>query len=64
MYIGLTDTRKYTTEVGKVPFLSGLLLTVLGLSIGFNCGTAINPARDLGARLFSWTAGWQINLIS
>lgn len=33
---------------------------VLGISISMsaNCGAAINPARDLGPRLFTLSAGW------
>ncbi|MFT7805162.1 aquaporin-10 [Arapaima gigas] len=33
---------------------------VLGISMSMssNCGAAINPARDLGPRLFTLTAGW------
>jgi glycerol uptake facilitator-like aquaporin len=28
------------------------------MTFGFNCGYAINPARDLGPRLFTWIGGW------
>ena len=33
------------------PFLVGLLVWVIGLSLGGPTGYAINPARDLGPRL-------------
>jgi glycerol uptake facilitator-like aquaporin len=28
------------------------------MTFGFNAGYAINPARDLGPRLFTFLAGW------
>ena len=41
-----------------VPFLVGLTVVSVGISYGFNCGYAINPARDLGPRAFTAIAGW------
>jgi MIP family channel proteins len=40
------------------PLIIGLLVMVIGMSFGFNAGYAINPARDLGPRLFTALAGW------
>ncbi|KHN76701.1 Aquaporin-10 [Toxocara canis] len=40
------------------PLLIGLLVAMIGMSIGMNCGYAINPARDLGPRLLTLCAGW------
>jgi MIP family channel proteins len=40
------------------PILVGLLVMAIGMSFGFNAGYAINPARDLGPRLFTAVAGW------
>lgn len=37
---------------GIVPILVGLLIAAIGLSFGYNCGYPINPARDLGPRIF------------
>jgi aquaporin-3 len=34
------------------------VVLVIGLSMGFNSGYAVNPARDLGPRLFTALAGW------
>lgn len=40
------------------PVLVGLLVVGIGVAFGFNAGYAINPARDLGPRLFTAVAGW------
>jgi glycerol uptake facilitator protein len=40
------------------PFMIGILIIGIGEAFGSNSGWAINPARDLGPRLFSWIAGW------
>jgi glycerol uptake facilitator-like aquaporin len=40
------------------PLLVGLLVVGIGVAFGFNAGYAINPARDLGPRLFTAVAGW------
>jgi len=36
----------------------GLLVVLIGATFGFNSGYAINPARDLGPRVFTAIAGW------
>lgn len=38
--------------------LVGALVVAIGVAFGFNAGYAINPARDLGPRLFTAMAGW------
>ncbi len=40
------------------PLIIGLIVVVIGMSFGVNAGYAINPARDLGPRLFAWAQGW------
>ena len=40
------------------PVLVGALVVLIGMTFGFNAGYAINPARDLGPRLFTAIAGW------
>jgi MIP family channel proteins len=40
------------------PVLVGALVVLIGMTFGFNAGYAINPARDLGPRLFTAVAGW------
>jgi glycerol uptake facilitator-like aquaporin len=36
----------------------GMLVVVIGMCFGLNAGYAINPARDLGPRLFTAVRGW------
>lgn len=40
------------------PILVGLGVVLIGMTFGYNAGYAINPARDLGPRLFTALAGW------
>lgn len=43
------------------PIIVGLIIVVIGTSFGFMHGYAINPARDLGPRLFAVAAGFKNN---
>jgi len=43
------------------PIVIGLLVVAIGISFGGMNGYAINPARDLGPRLFSVVAGFKNN---
>lgn len=43
------------------PFVVGLAVVAIGISLGTDAGYAINPARDFGPRLFTWFAGWGEN---
>ena len=36
----------------SLPAVTGLAVLGLGLSLGFNCGCPLNPARDLAPRIF------------
>ena len=40
------------------PLAVGFLVMAIGMAFGLNAGYAINPARDLGPRLFTLVAGW------
>ena len=40
------------------PLLVGQLIIGIGLAYGTNCGFPLNPARDLGPRVFTAVAGW------
>ncbi|HEY2946295.1 MAG TPA: MIP family channel protein [Vicinamibacteria bacterium] len=52
------DRRNSAPDAAVAPVLVGLLVVLIGMTFGFNAGYAINPARDLGPRLFTALAGW------
>jgi MIP family channel proteins len=52
------DQRNVAAPGWLGPILVGLLVVGIGVAFGFNAGYAINPARDLGPRLFTAVAGW------
>jgi MIP family channel proteins len=54
----LGDSRNAPPTPGTGPVVVGLLVVAIGMAFGFNAGYAINPARDLGPRLFTAFAGW------
>lgn len=56
--LAFTDQRNNATPPWLTPIIVGGIVTVIGMSFGFNAGYAINPARDLGPRLFTAIAGW------
>ncbi len=58
----LTDRRNSAPGANVAPLLIGLLVVAIGMCFGFNCGYAINPARDLGPRLFTFMAGWGVEV--
>ena len=58
LIFALTDQRNLAPEGRMVPVHFGLLVVLIGMTFGFNAGYAINPARDLGPRLFTLVAGW------
>ena len=55
---GITDSRNSPAPAGLAPVVVGLLVVLIGATFGFNSGYAINPARDLGPRVFTAVAGW------
>ncbi|MEI6667364.1 MAG: MIP family channel protein [Acidobacteriota bacterium] len=55
---GIVDQRNAPAPTGLGPVIVGLLVVGIGASFGVNAGYAINPARDLGPRLFTAIAGW------
>jgi MIP family channel proteins len=54
----LSDARNFAPPQRLAPVLVGLLVVLIGATFGYNAGYAINPARDLGPRLFTAVAGW------
>jgi len=58
------DTRNNRVPKGLEPVVVGLLIIVLTCSLGMNSGCAMNPARDLGPRLFTAIAGWGMEVFT
>jgi MIP family channel proteins len=58
LVFALTDRRNNAPEEKTAPILIGAAVVLIGMTFGFNAGYAINPARDLGPRLFTAIAGW------
>ena len=56
--LAITDQRNNATPAWLTPIVVGGIVVAVGVSFGFNAGYAINPARDLGPRLFTAVAGW------
>lgn len=56
--LAITDQRNNATPAWLTPIIVGGIVVAVGVSFGFNAGYAINPARDLGPRLFTAVAGW------
>lgn len=49
----LTDDRNAGIPKHFTPLLVGLVISVIGMTYGAQCGFAINPARDFAPRLFT-----------
>ncbi|NWI02287.1 AQP10 protein, partial [Tichodroma muraria] len=56
--MGLMDTRNKPVPKGLEPVVVALLVLSIECSMGANCGCPLNPARDIGPRLFTYLAGW------
>lgn len=54
----LTDPRNTPPPPGLGPVVVGMLVLLIGMTFGYNAGYAINPARDLGPRVFTALFGW------
>ncbi|XP_008321325.1 aquaporin-10a [Cynoglossus semilaevis] len=54
----LGETRNTPAPPGLIPPIVAVIVLGISMSMSANCGGAINPARDLGPRLFTLTAGW------
>lgn len=56
--LAISDERNSAPTKGMAPFMIGLVVFAIGMTFGFNCGYAINPARDFGPRVFTAMAGY------
>ncbi len=56
--LAATDSNSGIARGPVAPIMIGLLLAVIGSSMGTLTGGALNPARDFGPRIFSFFAGW------
>jgi MIP family channel proteins len=54
----LSDKRNTAPGANLAPLLVGAVVLVIGITLGYNSGYAINPARDLAPRVFTYLAGW------
>jgi glycerol uptake facilitator protein len=59
LILAITDPANRPVPVGLQPIAVGLVVVAIGISWGGMHGYAINPARDLGPRLFTAAAGFQ-----
>ncbi|XP_042263243.1 aquaporin-7 [Thunnus albacares] len=56
--MALSDQKNKPAAAGSEPVATGLLVLLIGISLGSNSGYAINPTRDIAPRVFTAIAGW------
>lgn len=54
----LLDHKNIGPGSNLAPLLIGLIVMTMGITFGVNAGFGLNPARDLGPRIFTAMAGW------
>ncbi|GMF42482.1 unnamed protein product [Phytophthora fragariaefolia] len=57
---------QHNRPIGKraAPAAIGALVSTIAMGFAMNSGLSMNPARDLGPRLFIWSAGWGSRVFS
>lgn len=60
--MALSDQKNKPAPAGGEPFAVGLLVLLIGISLGSNSGYAINPTRDIAPRIFTAIAGWGVDV--
>jgi len=60
----ITDKNNMRVSKQAIPFFVGLTILAIGVCFGYNCGYAINPARDFAPRLFSAISGWGLDVFT
>lgn len=58
LILALTDDGNGIQRGPLAPLLIGILIAVIGASMGPLTGFALNPARDFGPKIFAYLAGW------
>lgn len=58
LVFALSDRKNNSPKDSMAPLFIGAAVILIGMTFGFNSGYAINPARDLAPRLFTFIAGW------
>jgi glycerol uptake facilitator protein len=58
LVLAIGEPKNPFTSPALQPLLVALVVVAIGVSWGGMHGYAINPARDLGPRLFTWVAGF------
>ncbi|MGL9719947.1 MIP/aquaporin family protein [Symbiopectobacterium sp.] len=58
LILALTDDGNGVPCGPLAPLLIGIMIAVIGASMGPLTGFALNPARDFGPKLFAYLAGW------
>lgn len=61
LIFAVTDELNMPVAANLTPVVIGLIVVAIGISFGALHGYAINPARDLGPRLFTVLAGFRNN---
>ncbi|XP_008589201.1 PREDICTED: aquaporin-7 [Galeopterus variegatus] len=54
----ITDKENNPALQGMQALVIGILVVIIGVSLGMNSGYAVNPSRDLPPRFFTFIAGW------
>ncbi|KAK2819733.1 hypothetical protein Q7C36_021379 [Tachysurus vachellii] len=60
--LAIVDKKNIGAPKGMEPLLIGFTILAIAVAMGLNCGYPINPARDLGPRLFTAVAGWGVEV--
>ena len=58
--LAITDDKNGIANGAMGPLLIGLVVAIIGGSIGPLTGFAMNPARDFGPKMFAFIAGWDV----
>lgn len=61
LIMALTDDGNGVPRGALAPLLIGIVVALIGVAIGSLTGFALNPARDVGPKLFAFLAGWGSN---